>query len=369
MTRKIVDTLLPTTMVGSYPRPDWFKYQLLGKDVRVAFKHVGHHEAYEDATRAVIEDQEDAGLDIVTDGQMSYDDYVGVIGSFCWYMYERIPGFEQAKEPHPSEIGAAVRTKEVELLSDWGGVVNSGPVKPGPLRLADLYTIAQRYTAKPLKVSVGAGPVNLAWHVYFKHYKDARELSMALAPIFNAEMKELVKAGAKYLQIEDLGAWLPLFTNNPSDYKWIAEVMAKCVEGVDAYVGWHFCFGNAWGNALSGIYPKGYETVLPQFYDVPINQFVLDFANREMADIDCLKGLPKDKDVQVGVLDIRTMMIETPQQVAERIRKVLKVVPAERVYLSTDCGMKPLPRTVAKMKLKALVEGAKIVRKEITGKA
>ncbi|MGH7224025.1 MAG: hypothetical protein ACRELF_12410 [Gemmataceae bacterium] len=367
MTRKIVDTILPTTMVGSYPRPGWYQYQLLGRDVRVAFKQVNHAEAYEDATRAVILDQEDAGLDIVTDGQMSYDDYVGVIGSFCWYMYERIPGFDAAKEQHPSEVGAAVRTKEIELLADWGGVVNSGAVKRGPIHLADLFKIAKRYSDKPIKVSVGAGPVNLAWHVHFKHYKDPRELSLALAPIFNAEMKELVQAGAEFLQIEDLGAWLPLFTNNPGDYKWIADVMAQCVEGVNAKIAWHFCFGNAWGNALSGIYPKGYETVLPHFYDVPIDQFVLDFANREMADIDCLKSLPKNKEVQVGVLDIRTLMVETPEKVAERIRKVLKVVPPERVYLSTDCGMKPLSRTVAKMKLKALVDGAKIVRKEISG--
>ncbi|HTT06871.1 MAG TPA: uroporphyrinogen decarboxylase family protein [Steroidobacteraceae bacterium] len=366
MTRQIVDTLLPTTMVGSYPRPAWYTYQLLGKDTRVAFKHVGHQEAYDDATRAVILDQEDAGLDIVTDGQMSYDDYVGVIGSFCWYMYERIPGFDAAKEPHPSEVGAAERTKEIELLSDWGGVVNSGEVKRGPIRLADLYKVAKRYANKPLKVSVGAGPVNLAWHVYFKHYKNPRELSEALAPIFNAEMKELVDAGAEYLQIEDLGAWLPLFTNNPADYKWVGDVIAKCVDGVNAKIGWHFCFGNAWGNALSGLYPKGYETVLPYFYDLPIDQFVLDFANREMADIACLKGLPRDKEVQVGVLDIRTMMVESPEKVADRIRKVLKVLPAERVYLSTDCGMKPLPRMVAKMKLKALVDGANIVRKELS---
>ena len=216
-----------------------------------------------------------------------------------------------------------------------------------------------------MKVSVGAGPVNLAWHVYNKHYKDARELSLALAPIFNAEMKDLVAAGAKYLQIEDLGAWLPLFTNNNDDYKWIAEVITRCVDGVKAKIAWHFCFGNAWGNALSGIFPKGYETVLPHFYDVPVEQFVLDYANREMSDIEALKSLPKDKEVQIGVLDIRTMMIETPEQVAARIRKVIKVVPPDRVYLTTDCGMKPLPRMVAKMKLKALVEGAKIVRKEL----
>ena len=110
MARKIVDTILPTTMVGSYPRPHWFNYQLLGRDVRVAFKHVDHAEAYEDATQAVIHDQEEAGLDIVTDGQMCYDDYVGVIGSFCWYMYERIPGFEPAKEEHPAAVGQEQRT-------------------------------------------------------------------------------------------------------------------------------------------------------------------------------------------------------------------------------------------------------------------
>ena len=109
MPRKIADTILPTTMVGSYPRPHWFDYQLLGKDVRVAFKHVDHAEAYEDATEVVIHDQEEAGLDIVTDGQMYYDDYVGVIGSFCWYMYERIPGFEHAKEEHPAAVGQSER--------------------------------------------------------------------------------------------------------------------------------------------------------------------------------------------------------------------------------------------------------------------
>jgi 5-methyltetrahydropteroyltriglutamate--homocysteine methyltransferase len=367
MSRKIVDTILPTTMVGSYPRPSWYQHQLLGRDIRVAFKEVRHEEAYQDATQAVIREQEDAGLDIVTDGQMWYDDYVGVIGSFCWYMYERIHGFESAKDPHPSAIGAAVRSKDVELLDDWGGVVNSGAVKRGPIRLADLYKVASRFATKPIKVSVGAGPINLAWHVYFQHYKNARDLSFALAPIFNAEMKDLVAAGAKYLQIEDLGAWLPLFTQNKEDYKWIADVIAQCIDGVDAKIGWHFCFGNAWGNALTSLIPEGYKTVLPHFTHLPIDQFVLDFANREMADIECLSALPKDKEVQVGVLDIRTSMIETPEQVAGRIRKVLKVVPPERVYLSTDCGMKPLPRMVAKLKLKALADGAKIVRKEIGG--
>jgi methionine synthase II (cobalamin-independent) len=368
MASKIVDTLLPTTMVGSYPRPHWFKHQLLGRDVRVAFKEVQHEEAYDDAVATVIRDQEEAGLDIVTDGNMWYDDYVGVIGSFCWYMYERIPGFEASREPHPSMIDAPA-SQGKEILDDWGGVINSGPVSRGPIRLADLYKIASRHAKVPVKVSVGAGPANLAWHVYFKHYKNAKELSFALAPIFNAEMKDLVAAGAKYLQFEDLGAWLPLFTNDKNDYKWIREVVEQCCDGVNAKIGWHFCFGNAWGNdILSANYPQGYQTVLPYFFGTAgISEFVLDYANRDMAGVDFLKNLPKEQGVQVGVLDIRTNAIERPEQIVERIKKVLAVVPPEKVTLSTDCGMKPLARMVAKMKLRALTEAARSVRAEVVG--
>src|SRR6187431_252468 len=369
MATKIVDTILPTTMVGSYPRPHWFKHQLLGRDVRVAFKEVQHEEAYDDAVATTIRDQEEAGLDIVTDGNMWYDDYVGVIGSFCWYMYERIPGFEHAREPHPSTQGVADRNRVIELLDDWGGVINSGPVSRGPIRLTDLYKVAAKHAKVPVKVSVGAGPINLAWHVYFKHYKDPRELSYALAPIFNAEMKELVAAGAKYLQIEDLGAWMPLFTGDKAYYTWIKDVIAQCCDGVNAKIGWHFCFGNAWGNDLiSGAFPEGYQTVLPHFFDTPgINEFVLDYANRNMAGVEFLKNLPKDKSVQVGVLDVRSNAIESPATIAARIKKVIAAVPADRVVLSTDCGMKPLARMVAKMKLHSLGEGARMVRKEVAG--
>ncbi len=366
MATKIVDTILPTTMVGSYPRPHWFKHQLLGRDIRVAFKEVQHEEAYDDAVATVIRDQEEAGLDIVTDGNMWYDDYVGVIGSFCWYMYERIPGFEPSREPHPAYVNADASQIHT-IMDDWGGVINSGPVSRGPIRLADLYKIAARHTRKPVKVSVGAGPANLAWHVHFKHYKNAKDLSFALAPIFNAEMKELVAAGAKYLQFEDLGAWLPLFTNDKNDYVWLREVVEQCCDGVNAKIGWHFCFGNAWGNdILSANYPEGYQTVLPHLFETKgINEFVLDYANRDMAGIEFLKNLPKEKSVQIGVLDIRTNAIETPEKIAARIRKVIAAVPPERVTLSSDCGLKPLSRMVAKMKLKALADGAKLVRAEI----
>jgi 5-methyltetrahydropteroyltriglutamate--homocysteine methyltransferase len=365
---RVVETILPTTMVGSYPRPHWFTHQLRGRDVRVAFKEVQHEEAYTDAVATVIRDQEEAGLDIVTDGNMWYDDYVGSIGSFCWYMYERIPGFEAAREEHPSFVNQEASFGKA-MFDDWGGVINSGPVQRGPIRLMDLYKIAKKSAHVPVKVSVGAGPINLAWHAYFQHYKNAKELSLALAPIFNAEMKELVAAGATYLQLEDLGAWMPLFSGDANDYTWIKDCIAQTCDGVKATIGWHFCFGNAWGNDLiSGAFPQGYQTVLPHFFDTPgINEFVLDYANRNMDGVDFLKNLPKDKTVQVGVLDVRSNAIESPTTIAGRIKKVLAAVPADRVVLSTDCGMKPLARMVAKMKLGSLAEGARLVRKEVAG--
>jgi len=376
MVKKVVDKLLPTTMVGSYPRPGWFKQQLLGRDIRVAFKEVAHEEAYQDAVKAVITDQIEAGLDIVTDGNMWYDDYVGVIGSFCWYLYERIPGFEPTRNPHPSMVGAGPSAGKT-FLDDWGGVINNGAVdKTGDaLRWPDLYDIAKKAAGNvPVKVSVGAGPANLAWHVYFNKdsfYKNAKDLTMALVPIFNKEMKELVKHGAKYLQIEDLGAWLPLFSNNKDDYKWIRESIEGMCDGVDAKIGWHFCFGNAWGNdILSANFPEGYQTVLPNFWGTEgVDEFVLDYANRHMAGVEFLKNCPKDKGVQVGVLDIRTSMVETPNMVADRVRKIIKGgLSPEQITLSTDCGMKPLARMVAKLKLNALAEGAAIVRKEVGGR-
>jgi 5-methyltetrahydropteroyltriglutamate--homocysteine methyltransferase len=341
---------------------------LLGRDVRVAFKEVQHEEAYTDAVATVIRDQVEAGLDIVTDGNMWYDDYVGVIGSFCWYMYERIGGFEPSREPHPAYLNADASQIHT-IMDDWGGVINSGPVTHGPIRLVDLYKIAQQHSKVPVKVSVGAGPANLAWHVHFKHYKNAKELSFALAPIFNKEMKDLVAAGAKYLQFEDLGPWMGLFTGNKDDFKWVRESVEMCCDGVDAKIGWHFCFGNAWGNdILSGTYPEGYQTVLPYLFGTAgIDEFVLDYANRDMAGVDFLKNLPANQGIQCGVLDIRTNAIESPAKVADRIRKVVRAVPADKVTLSTDCGMKPLARMVAKMKLNALAEGAAIVRKEVAG--
>lgn len=359
--------LLPTTMVGSFPRPAWFTHQLAGKDILEAFKSASHSEAFHDATRVVIRDQEDAGLDILSDGQMWFDDYHMGIGSFLWYWLERTHGFSPEKLPHPAR--AKARGRDIWAIDEAGGVAVEGDIRRGPVRMAVLYRWAQRHTARPIKACIGAGPVQLSTLAYFRGgpVKNRYELSRALAEVFRAEIAEVVEAGCKHIQLEDLGAWMP-YLSGDSDYDWVCEIVERTLgetpPGVER--AWHFCKGNAWGNKLDGMTAGGYREILPHYHGLKVDAYVLDFACREMADADLLRALPADKRVHVGVIDVRTLEIEHPEQVAERVRKVLAHIEPERVTLTTDCGMKQLPRVVAVQKLRALAEGAAIVRRELT---
>jgi 5-methyltetrahydropteroyltriglutamate--homocysteine methyltransferase len=353
-------------MVGSYPRPGWFKEQLAGRDVLEAFKVIHHAEAFEDATRVVLRDQEQAGLDILTDGQMWFDDYAMGIGSFLWYWLERIDGFRAEKLPHPAR--AKAKARDTWALDEAGGVALVGPVARGPIRLALLYELAQKHTDRPIKACVGAGPVQLSTLVHFRGgpIKDRYELAPLLADIFAAEIRDLVLAGCEHIQLEDLGAWIPTLSGD-KDFAWVTGIVNRTLAGVTARKSWHFCLGNAWGNRMQGMTASGYAKVLPRYYDADVDEYVLDFACREMQDAALLADLPKGKSVAAGVIDVRTLEIEAPDQVAERIRAVLRHIGPERVTVTTDCGMKQLPRRVAVQKLLALVEGTKIVRREMTG--
>jgi 5-methyltetrahydropteroyltriglutamate--homocysteine methyltransferase len=360
--------LLPTTMVGSYPRPSWFTQQLAGRDLLEALKVASHAEAFHDATRAVIKDQEDAGLDILSDGQMWFDDYHMGIGSFLWYWLERTKGFGSEKLPHPAR--AKAKGRDIWALDEAGGVAVEGPIERGAVRMALLYGWAQAHTTRPIKACVGAGPVQLSTLAHFRRPgaapgapKDRYELSKALADVFRAEIRELVEAGCKHVQLEDLGAWMPHLSGD-KDWGWVSETIDRTMADIPAGVerAWHFCMGNAWGNKLEGMTAGGYREVLPHYHDVKVDAFVLDFACREMEDADLLRKLPSDKKVHVGVIDVRTLEIEHPEQVAERIRKILRHIEPERVTLTTDCGLKQLPRVVALQKLRALSAGAALTR-------
>jgi methionine synthase II (cobalamin-independent) len=366
--RKVVDTILPTTMVGSYPRPLWYRHQLLGRHLLDAFKLDEHFQAYKDATRSVIDDQQRAGLDIVTDGQMHFDDYGAGIGSFLWYWYERIPGFEKHRRPNPELLKAETTDwAEHEALTAVGGTAVTSKVRApeGGSGLVDMFKIAQEYADRPVKYSVGAGPGNLTFHVDFNAqgtaYKTPRALAEDLAPIFNAELKALAAAGCEFIQVEDLSAWLLL--DGPEN-RWVIDVMNAVVEGVDTKVAWHCCLGAAYGNAIIAFQGK-IGQILESMYEVDVEQYVLDFALRDMQDIGTLADLPSDKEVAVGVVDVRTLQIETEEEMADRMRAALEVVPADRLYFSSDCGMKALHRFNAEGKLRTLAGAARKVRAEL----
>ena len=358
--------LLPTTMVGSFPRPGWFTHQLAGRDVLEAFKLTAHSEAFHDATRVVIRDQEEAGLDILSDGQMWFDDYHMGIGSFLWYWLERTRGFSSEKLPHPAR--ARARGRDLWAMDEAGGVAVVGEIARGPVRMALIYGWAQRHTERPIKACIGAGPVQLSTLAYLRggSVKNRYELSRALADVFHAEIGEVVAAGCKHIQLEDLGAWMPHLSGE-KDYHWVTEIVDRTMAGIPDGVerAWHFCMGNAWGNKLEGMTAGGYREIMPHYHSAKVDAYVLDFACREMADADLLRKLPSDKRVHAGVIDVRTLEIEHPEQVAERVRKVLAHIEPERVTLTTDCGLKQLPRPVALEKLRSLVAGAAIVRREL----
>jgi 5-methyltetrahydropteroyltriglutamate--homocysteine methyltransferase len=363
-----METLLPTTMVGSYPRPHWFTHQLDGRDIRNAFKVIHHEEAFSDAVEVVIGDQERAGLDVVTDGQMWFDDYAMGIGSFLWYWFERMPGFSPERREHPAVSRGGVTGADRYVLDEAGGVALVGELGAPKWRLVELYELACRHASRPVKAGVGAGPLQLSAMVHFEGgtIGNRFDLARTMAGYFRAEIDALVDAGCRHIQIEDLGAWFPNVAGD-RDVPWIREVMTSLTEGVPARVGWHFCLGNAWGTSTRGLTAGGYGGVLHHYYDLPVDEFVLDFAARDMSDVHVLRDLPSDKRIAAGVIDVRDLEVEQPEQVAERIRQVIEVVPAERVTLTTDCGLKQLPRTPAAAKLRALVAGARIVRAELTG--
>jgi 5-methyltetrahydropteroyltriglutamate--homocysteine methyltransferase len=367
-------TLLPTTMVGAYPRPAWFTYQLDGRDIREAFKSLHHEEAFRDAVRTVVGEQESAGLDLCTDGQMWFDDYAMGIGAFFWYWFERVGGFGHEKLEHPAR--SRTTGKDAFTLDESGGVAVRGPIERGPLHLAELYDIASGVAQRPIKACVGAGPLQLSTMAHFEAgpIKDRFALSAALAKVFRAEIEELLAAGCRHVQLEDLGAWVPNVTRADRDFEWVVSTVNELFAGLDQAPDdtpvercWHFCLGNAWGSRAEGLTRGGYASVLPHYFDVDVDAFVLDFACRDMVDVAVLRDLPADKRVHAGVIDVRNLEVEQPEQVAERIRAVLGVVDPERVTLTTDCGMKQLPRTVARAKLGSLVAGAGLVRRELTG--
>jgi 5-methyltetrahydropteroyltriglutamate--homocysteine methyltransferase len=192
-----------------------------------------------------------------------------------------------------------------------------------------------------------------------EYYKNEETFAMELARLMNVELKELTRAGARYIQIDE-----PYYSGFPEDLQWGVKVLNTMVEGVDAKIGVHLCYGNRYGKPS---WAGNYRYLFPTILEANVHQLTLEFARRGGEDLELFKEFPNKFEVGVGVIDVKGHEVETPDMVAERIRKALKFIPAERLYILPDCGLIHVPREVAFSKLRTMVQGTKLVRKELGG--
>ena len=341
-----MNQLLPTTVVGSYPQPGWLidRAQLGSKVPRVRAPEIWRipkemlAEAQDDATVLAIRDMERAGIDIVTDGEMRRESYSNRFATALEGVDIENPG------------------RTVNRSGGYSVVPRiAGPIRrKSPVEIGDLLFL-RRHTARKTKITL-PGPFTMAQQAQDDYYKDEEALAMAFAAAVNEEVLDLRKAGADVIQLDE--PWLQARPERAARYG--VKAINRALQGVSGTTVVHLCFGYA---AAVASKPSGYS-FLPQLADTTAAQISIEAAQPRL-DVSILKEL-KNKTVMLGVIDLGSEAVETPQAVAERIRAGLKVVPADRLVVAPDCGMKYLSRESAFGKLRALAEGAALVRKELT---
>ena len=372
MYKASANTLLPTSIIGSLPRPAWYTAVLGSQSFLEAMVHSRYREQYEDAVSVFLRAQETAGLDIVTDGDAHYDEEVA---GMSWQSYapRHMKGFDKSPTPTVYNLGA-VGFPRGHILHDslearvLPKVV--GPIGRGDLQYAAMWKTAQRLTKKPVKFGTIL-PELLAATVTDAYYKDPVERTMALSNALNEELHELADAGCPVIQMEEpqihmVPARGPTFGKlGPAE---LVKLFNNTVKGLRAKteIWCHTCWGNPSQQRM--------------FRDVQSYQPTLEFLNQVDADVltfetcssgtDDLKAIGqivKDKKVVIGVVDHHTLQVERPDQVADIIRTALKHIPAERLMISSDCGMgrEGMSRRHAVYKMVAMVLGTNLVRKEL----
>ena len=334
--------ILPTSVVGSHAKMSW--WYLMRQEAEA--KRLGPtdiDEALDTATDIAILDQERAGVDVVTDGEMRR------FGAFFRTYLRRINGI--AMLPPERTLGdQGYDTKESYEVT---GKISA----PQGLGIVAEFRYLKEHATKPTKATC-TGPTTFAAGVRIKSgYRDQKELAWDFVSIINRELKALVAAGADFIQVDE-----PAFSEIHKDGKEMATIFNATVDGVKAKIAMHICFGNHRGRPLV---KRTYRTLFPDLLQAKTDQFVLEFANREMAEIQLWKEIGADRELGAGLIDQKSFYIETPEDVAERIRTALKYVPAEKLWINPDCGFNPTPRWIALSKLKSMVEGTKIVRREL----
>lgn len=337
--------LFPTTLVGSYPQPDWLidRAKLAGRfPPRVRVRELWRvpepflAEAQDDATVLAIKAQEEAGLDIVTDGEIRRESYSNRFATALEGVDIDHPGTALDRSGHPNPVPRIV-----------GRIRRKHPVQLEDLRFL------KRHTRRTMKMTV-PGPFTMSQQAQNDYYKTDEEAAMDYAQAVNEEIRDLFAAGADIVQIDE-----PYMQARPEKARQYGlAALNRALEGVTGRTAVHICFGYA---AIIHERPSGYS-FLPELAGCRCAQISIETAQ---SGLDCavLEKLP-GKQIMVGAIDLSDLQIESPQTVAARVRRALRYVKPEDVILAPDCGMKYLPREVAFGKLQALVAGAAILRAE-----
>jgi len=341
-------SVLTTTIAGSLPKPGWLaEPERLWAPWRVPAE--GLVEAQRDAVLVALKDQEAAGVDIVTDGEQSRQHFVhGFV--------ERLGGIDFARRV---TIGIRADRYKAEVPTVTGPVTRTAPVHVDEVRWA------RAHTERRLKFTI-PGPMTIVDTLADEHYRDRAALAMAFARVINEEARELVAAGLDVLQLDE-----PAFNVYMDDVAaWGIEALHRAVDGLRCTTAVHICYGYGikanvdWKRTLGAEW-RQYERTFPLLARSRIDQISLECASSRVP-LELLELL-RGKDVLAGVIDVASLEVETPEQVAGTIRRVLRHVEPARLFPCTNCGMVPLPREVARGKLRALGAGARLVRRELGG--
>ena len=338
--------LLPTSLVGSYPQPEWLidRAKLSKQVPRVRVDDLWLvapdklEAAQDDATLLAIRDQERAGLDILTDGEQRRESYSNRFATALDGIDIDRPGTVINRSGRPIPVPRVV-----------------GPIRrTRPIELRDL-KVLRANTDRAVKATL-PGPFTMGQQAQDDYYKDEEAVALAYADAVNAEIKDLFAAGADVVQIDE--PWMQQHPDKARRYG--VKALDRALDGVTGAVAVHLCFGYA---AVVHDKPSGYS-FLPELDGCKAQQISIEAAQPKL-DLKVLKQLPS-KSIILGVIDLADKTVETPEIVATRIRAALAQVAAERLVVAPDCGMKYLPRAIAFAKMKAMADGAAMVRRELT---
>jgi 5-methyltetrahydropteroyltriglutamate--homocysteine methyltransferase len=366
------EKLLPTTITGSLPRPSWYTENLGRKSFLAAMVQTRFREQYEDALAVYLNQQTVAGLDIVSDGDVRFTQD---IGGQSWTSYPpfHMAGFDGVPHRAPAG-GGGIAFPRGHILHDYiearmmPKIV--GPVGRGDLQYAEMWKAAQRLTDKPVKFGT-VTPELVAFAVQDAYYGDIRERIWAISDAFNEELHALADAGCAVIQMEEPQVHL-LAARGVVDEKinpaYMLEVFNNTVRGLreKTEVWCHTCWGNPSQQRMFAEV-QSYKPALALLNQVDADVITFESVSSGGQDLEAIGAEITDMKVAIGVIDHHSLQVERPQAVADHIRLALKHLPAERLVISSDCGMgrEGMSRRHALYKMGALVQGTNLVRKEL----